>query len=94
MAQKEPAQKAESGKKRPHRIPIGRGISAIIWENGTGDDVWYNVEVIRTYKAENGLNDCTNYRRDDLLFVAKAAHMAFDWIWEQKKQTRSTKAAT
>jgi hypothetical protein len=70
---KEPAQKFRLGH-----------ISSTVWDNTTGNgDVWFNVEVTRSYKDGDAWKDASTFRRDDLPIVALAAIMAYDWIWRQ-----------
>jgi hypothetical protein len=72
-------------KKKPaHEVKLGR-IRATVWSNQTQDaDVWYNVTVTRRFKDDGGWQDAASFRRDDLPIVAKAADMAYDWIWKQQ----------
>ena len=94
MAQKQPAQEEVEGKKRPvHKIPVGRGIRAVIWENGAGDRSWFTVQIVRTYQTESGPVDTDKFGRDELLHVAKASHQAFDWILELQQRRSSSDEA-
>ena len=56
--------------------------------NRTQDNrVWYNVQIVRLYKENGDPKDkeATQFGQSDLLSVAKAAQMAFDWIWGQNR---------
>ena len=78
MAKKEPAQKFRLGR-----------IQAAVWSNhNENGDSWYTVTVNRSYKDGDVWKDTTSYRRDDLPIVAKAADMAYAWIWDQTSQSR------
>lgn len=82
------AQKQEPAK----RIRIGR-IRVAIWANQTKkNEVWFNVEITRRYKDGDEWQSSTKFGRDDLPIVAKAADMAFAWIWEQDVSASSDEA--
>ena len=67
-----------------HRIPLGR-IVAAIWANKAKDGrVWFNVTITRSYKDGDQWKDTSTFGRDDLPMVAKAADMAYAWIWGQE----------
>jgi hypothetical protein len=67
-----------------HRIPLGR-IVAAIWANKAKDGrVWFNVTITRSYKDGDQWKDTSTFGRDDLPIVAKAADMAYAWIWGQE----------
>lgn len=72
-------------KKKPaYEARLGR-IRVTIWPNQTGDsDTWFNVTISRLYKDDDGWQDATSYRRDDLPIVMKALDMAYDWIWRRQ----------
>lgn len=71
-------------KKGPYTIKAGRGVRAKVWKNNGKNGEWFNVEIIRTYKDDEGeLQDSTSFSRDDLLQVAYAAEKAFDYILER-----------
>ena len=62
-------------------IRVGGGVKAAVWKNPTENGARYSVTIARTYKDGNGdLQDTTRFRRSDLLFVAKAAERAFDFL--------------
>jgi hypothetical protein len=74
------AQKKEPAKK----FRLGR-IKVAIWPNSTKNgEVWFNVEIVRSYKDGDEWQESTKFGRDDLPIVAKAADMAYAWIWEQE----------
>lgn len=70
------------------RFVVGGGVCASIWENPSKNNgTWYSVTVTRSYRDGDEYKDTTSFRRDDLLFVAKAASIAFDWCL--KKQLKA-----
>ncbi len=71
-------------KKEPaKKFRLGR-IKVAIWENQTKKgEVWFNIEITRSYKEGDEWQESTKFGRDDLPIVAKAADMAYAWIWEQ-----------
>lgn len=70
-------------------IRLGR-IKATIWANRAADgDVWFSVEIFRLYQDAGQWHEATSFGRDDLPLVAKAADMAFAWIWSQSRQASS-----
>lgn len=84
MAQERPAQEFRLGR-----------IRAAVWLNQNGQgDAWYSVTVTRSYKDGDEWKDTTSYRRDDLPLVAKAADLAFAWIWNQTGNSRPKSAPT
>lgn len=70
--------------RKPHTIPVGRGVKAKVWTNDGKNGPWYTASFARTYKNEEGqLQDADSYTRDDLLFLAFAVVKAFNHINEQ-----------
>jgi hypothetical protein len=68
----------------PHTIGVGRGIKAKIWTNNGSKGTWYNVTFARSYRDEDGnFQDSDSFGRDDLLHLARAAEIAFDYINSQ-----------
>lgn len=62
------------------RFAVGNGIRASIWKNESKNNgSWMNVSITRTYRDGEDYKDTTSFRREDLLFVAKAAELAFSW---------------
>lgn len=73
------------------RFVVGSGVCASIWENQSKNNgAWYSVTITRSYRDGDEYKDSTSFRRDDLLFVAKAASIAFDWCL--KKQQRAAQS--
>lgn len=74
-------------------IPIGE-LKAKIWRNLSKDNrVWFNVEIVRSYKDEHGqMQDAAQFRMAELMNVAKLANMAFDWIHEQQVPARASES--
>lgn len=76
------------------RIAVGNGVRASIWKNESNDNgPWFTVSISRTYKTGDEFKEATTFRRDDLLFVAKAAELAFTWCLNQQNKS-AKKAAT
>jgi hypothetical protein len=70
-----------------HEIRLGR-IRAAIWANrGESHAPWFNITISRLYKDGEQWKDSTSFGRDDLPLVAKAADMAYAWIWSQETAT-------
>lgn len=71
-------------KQKPvHEIRLGR-IRVAIWANqSNGEGVWFNSTIVRLYKDGEQWKETNAYGRDDLPIVAKAADMAYYWIWNQ-----------
>ena len=70
--------------KKPHTIKVGRGIRAKVWQNSNKNGAWFNVNINRTYKDDEGeFHDSDSFSRDDLLHVAHLARKAFDYILDQ-----------
>ena len=64
-----------------HEIKLAR-IRATLWLNRDGSKTWYSVAIARTYRDGDEWKDTTSFSRDDLPLVAKAAEMAYSWIWQ------------
>ncbi len=75
------------------RFAVGNGIKASVWENQSKNNgSWLSVTITRTYREDEEFKDTTSFRRDDLLFVAKACDLAFSWCLrkaEAKKEAKS-----
>jgi len=67
-----------------HSFSVGR-IKVKILENHAHDNnsKWLNTKIFRPYTHDGEEKESTQFNCNDLLFVAKAAHMAFDWIKRQ-----------
>ncbi len=66
---------------KPIPIKAARGVRAKLWRNSNDNGEWFNVEIVKTYKDDEGnLQDTRKYSRDDLLHVAYAATKAFETI--------------
>lgn len=65
-----------------HEIKLGR-IRASIWANKSArHEVWFSVSVSRVYREGDQWKTTASFGRDDLPVVAKAAEMAYAWIWK------------
>lgn len=75
------------------RIKVGNGISVSIWKNRSDSGgAWYTSKISRFYKDGEEMKDTASFRRGDLLFVAKAAEMAFAWIYQQQAKAKAAQA--
>lgn len=73
-----------SGNRPIHEIKLGR-IRASIWTNESDrSEMWFNVSIARVYRDGDQWKTTTSFGRDDLPLVAKAADMAYAWIWNTK----------
>ncbi len=72
------------GNRPAHEIKLGR-IRASIWTNESDrQEAWFNVSISRAYRDSDQWKTTTSFGRDDLPLVAKAAEMAYAWIWNAK----------
>ncbi len=75
-----------------HEIRLSR-IRASIWANGgEGQRTWYSVVVSRSFRDGDVWKETTSFNRDDLPIVAKAAEMAYAWIWSRTIESREAQA--
>jgi hypothetical protein len=59
-------------------------VRASIWANQNDrGETWYRVSICRSYRDHEGWKETTSFARDDLPIVAKAAELAYAWIWSQ-----------
>ena len=64
-----------------HEIRLAQ-VRASIWSNqANGSRRWYSVSISRVYRDGDVWKDTTSFGREDLPLVAKAAEMAYAWIW-------------
>ena len=67
-----------------HEFKLGR-IRAAIFANPTKNrDVWFNTAISRRYSDNGRLKDADTYSHEELPIVAKAADMAYSWIWRRR----------
>ena len=65
-------------KKKPITIRAGRGVKASIWTNQGKHGDYPNIKLARTYKDSKGdLQDTDSFDKNDLLYVAYAAVLAY-----------------
>ena len=62
---------------------LGSGVKAAVWKNETDKAVYYSVTISRTFKRNGEFQDTASFNRDDLLFVAKGAHRAYDYLLDK-----------
>ncbi|EMB16323.1 MULTISPECIES: hypothetical protein [Rhodopirellula] len=75
------------------RFAVGNGIKASIWENQSKNNgSWLSVTITRTYREGEEFKDTTSFRRDDLLFVAKASELAFTWCLKKAQASKEAKS--
>ncbi len=78
-----------SGNRPIHEIKLGR-IRASIWTNESDQsETWFNVSIARMYRDGDRWKTTTSFGRDDLPLVAKAAEMAYAWIWNTKGESHA-----
>ncbi|QDV83801.1 hypothetical protein [Planctomycetes bacterium TBK1r] len=71
------------------RFAVGNGIRASVWKNESKKNgSWLSVTITRTYRDGEEYKDTTSFRRDDLLFVAKASELAFSWCLRQAEKAK------
>jgi hypothetical protein len=68
-----------------HEIRFG-AIKAAIWGNETVNGLRHSVTFSRLYKDGDQWKQAENFRRDELLLLAKVAEMAHTWIYEQSQK--------
>lgn len=74
------------------RFAVGNGIRASVWKNQSKHNgSWLSVTINRTYRDGEEYKDTTSFRRDDLLFVAKASELAFAWCLKQAEAGKQAK---
>ena len=70
--------------KRVHHFNLGC-IHVAIFANPTKNrDVWFNVAISRRYLDQGQSKDADTYSHDELPIVAKAAEMAYSWVWRRR----------
>lgn len=70
-----------------HKISVGSGITASIWENSTDNGVLYAVDVERRYKDGEVWKTSKTYVGGQILLVSKAYDLAFDYIQALRSQS-------
>lgn len=70
-----------------HEIRFGL-IKAAIWQNQTKSGDRFNITVSRIYKNGDRWIESSQFGRDDLLLVSKAADEAHTWIFQQQKTAK------
>ena len=73
----------EKNNKPETTIRVGNGVKATVWKNETEKAVFYSVTISRTYKRDDNFQDSSSFNRDDLLFVAKAAERAHNYLLDK-----------
>jgi len=81
---------AATGPKLPVKtFRFGR-IKAVVWENETDKQTFYNVTFARTYTDDAGHpRDTDSFGRDDLPLVAKLADQAHTFIFERLAESKA-----
>jgi len=62
-----------------HEIRLGT-VKAAIWENTTVNGIRHSVTFGRIYRVDGKWKHADNFRRDELLLLAKLADEAHSWI--------------
>lgn len=66
-------------------------VRAAIWKNsGANQRAYFNVSLSRLYRVGEQWKETSSFGRDQLPLVAKAADMAFEWIWNQHLAEKSS----
>lgn len=71
-----------------HEIRLGRVRAAIWRRTGGQQEAWFTVTISRSYRVDGIWKDTDSFGRDDLPVVAKAADMAYAWIWQFTRPER------
>jgi hypothetical protein len=81
---------ANTGAKLPVKtFRFGR-IKAVVWDNETEKQTYYNVTFARTYTDAAGHpQDTDSFGRDDLPLVAKLADQAHTFIFERLAESKT-----
>lgn len=75
-----------------HEVSLGN-IRATIWPNQKDQKTWYAVTFARRFRQGSEWKDANSFNHDDLPVVAKAAQMAYDWLWQQAIAARTQEEA-
>jgi hypothetical protein len=81
----------EHSAKPVHEIRLG-GVRAAIWENDASGVARHNVTFSRSYQRDEEWRNTQTFGRDDLPRLMKCADLAYEWIFNQGRQT-STRSA-
>ena len=73
-------------KKPIHKISVGNGVTASIWENPTNNGILHAVHVERRYKDGEEWKTSNSFVGSQVLLVSKAYSLAFDYITAIKAQ--------
>ena len=85
---------SETASKNGPAATIRQGnLKCVIWRNQSERGPWYNTDLVRTFKDENGYHDTNKIPADDLLRVAFLAQQAFGKVQELKAGDREAPAA-
>ncbi len=66
-----------------HAFALGNIHTTIFENESEATGRWYVVEISRHYQIGKQKRQTHLFRRDDLPIVAKAAEMAYAWLWQQ-----------
>jgi len=65
-------------------------LKATIWKNETDKGAFYNIDLTRAFKTDDGFQDTTSFRSSDLLRVAFLAQQAHARVIELKANDKSS----
>jgi len=69
-------------------------ITATLWKNHTDDGAFYSVNLIRSYKDQDGeWNETPSFSGSDLLKASNLATRAYDFITDLVQERKAKKAA-
>lgn len=67
-----------------------RGISAGVFENESADgDLYYKVQIVRTYKDGKDFKSTPTFSRDELPIVMLVAHDAYAYVLRTERDNRA-----
>lgn len=68
-------------------------LSLTIWKNETSNGTRYSSEITRSWKDDDQYESTHRLDEQDLLAASKLAHIADDWIAEQRRSLRASSPA-
>lgn len=85
MAAARSAKEPSHGSNKPLESFRLKGVSAAVFENYTEQDVsYYKVQIVRTYRADDGFKTTNVFSRDELPIVALLAERAWQSILDRE----------
>ena len=75
---------------RPAATIRDGNLKATVWRNASDSGPWYSVDLIRSYKTDDGWQDTTSMRSDDLPRIAFLAQRAYAAVLDLKQADRES----